>query len=320
MGCLRRRKASVRLASAVFAMLATFSVAPSLVQAQPKAAPRASTASKPSASNEAKARFDRGVALFDDGDYSAALIEFERAYELAPNFRVLYNMGKVEEQLQRYPAAIRSFERYLGEGGKDVPVKRRAEVEREIRRLRERLATIAIEGKPLGAMVFVDDVAFGSLPLAEPLVVSSGRRKIELRGDGGVLVGKTVDVAGGDSIRVELVAEPPRPVVQPRMSPIAKAVWIGSGVAAAGALATGAFALRENADRRDALGALGLTSSELASKNGAVRTFALSTDVLGAAAILGSGVALYLTLRPSTASAEVGLTLGPRGISATGSF
>src|SRR4051794_6696164 len=40
---------------------------------------------------EAIARFKRGLELHGEGDFSAALIEFRKAYELAPQYRVLYN-------------------------------------------------------------------------------------------------------------------------------------------------------------------------------------------------------------------------------------
>ena len=60
------------------------------VHAQPK-----TTASETEpALGEARERFQRGVDLYKEGSFDAALAEFNKAYELAPNFRVLYNMAQ----------------------------------------------------------------------------------------------------------------------------------------------------------------------------------------------------------------------------------
>jgi len=60
------------------------------------------------AGEEASTRFKRGLQLFDEGDYALALVEFERAYQLAPNYRALYNIGLVNVQLGRYAEATRT--------------------------------------------------------------------------------------------------------------------------------------------------------------------------------------------------------------------
>ena len=39
------------------------------------------------AQEEGRTHFTRGVALFKDADFRAALIEFKKAYEIAPRFR-----------------------------------------------------------------------------------------------------------------------------------------------------------------------------------------------------------------------------------------
>src|SRR5262245_61950348 len=72
--------------------------APSTSSAAP-AAPAPSSAAPaqptPEILAEAKQRFDRGYELYEEGEYPLALIEFNRAYELVPNYKVLYNIGQV---------------------------------------------------------------------------------------------------------------------------------------------------------------------------------------------------------------------------------
>jgi len=50
--------------------------------------------------------FRHGVALYKDGDYAGALVEFRRAQDISPNYRVLYDIGQSLYQLQRYAEAL----------------------------------------------------------------------------------------------------------------------------------------------------------------------------------------------------------------------
>ena len=68
--------------------------------AQPAAEPAAQV--QPADVEEARRRFDRGVKLYSEGDFTLAVIEFERAYELVANYRVLYNIGHVSIQLRQH--------------------------------------------------------------------------------------------------------------------------------------------------------------------------------------------------------------------------
>lgn len=92
-------------------------------------------AQTPSERAEARAAFDRGVALAKASDYEAALREFARAYAVVPHYSVLYNVGQAELALGRRADAARSFRRYLDEGGSGVEQRRRAELEAQLTRL-----------------------------------------------------------------------------------------------------------------------------------------------------------------------------------------
>ena len=67
--------------------------------------------------DEAAVRFQRATEMFEENNLSGALAEFRRAQALAPNFRLLYNIGQVCYLLRDYPCALDSFSRYLTEGG-----------------------------------------------------------------------------------------------------------------------------------------------------------------------------------------------------------
>src|SRR5271163_3770938 len=54
---------------------------------------------------QARQHFTRGVRLYEEDDFRTALIEFNRAYEIAPNWQVLYNIGQAYYQLRDYANA-----------------------------------------------------------------------------------------------------------------------------------------------------------------------------------------------------------------------
>lgn len=158
------------------------------------------------AMEEARERFDRGIELFERNDLEAALAEFRRAYEIAPNSAVLFNVGTVQARLRRYADAVTSLERYLSEGGQSVPASRRTEVERELERLRSLVGRVAVTARPATeALVFLDGHEAGRLPLAAPLAVSAGRHEVEVRAEGFLSYRREVTVAGGVEVAVEAV-------------------------------------------------------------------------------------------------------------------
>ncbi|HTQ47507.1 MAG TPA: hypothetical protein VMI75_32350, partial [Polyangiaceae bacterium] len=54
----------------------------------------------------ARKAWDAAKQLAGANDYKGALVEFQRAYELSQNPRVLYNVGIVEKLLTHYARAV----------------------------------------------------------------------------------------------------------------------------------------------------------------------------------------------------------------------
>src|SRR5262249_20193858 len=139
-----------------------------------------------------------------EGDFSAALIEFRRAYELDPRFQALYNIGETYYQLQDYANALRTLDKYLHDGGAQVGAGRREEVEQEINKLKTRVAQLDIVVAARDVEIAVDDVPVGKTPLPGPLMVSAGRRRITATRPGRPPVTQIIDLAGGDSRRLAI--------------------------------------------------------------------------------------------------------------------
>jgi hypothetical protein len=194
------------------------------------------TAPTASAENVASARahFLRGVKLYEEDDFRGALIEFSRAYELAPNWAVLYDVGQSYYQLRDYANALKTLEKYVKEGGRRIPAERQTEVGREIEEVRGRIAHVTLTTNVPDADLALDDAPIGRSPLAEPVVIGIGRHKLTASKVGFVTTTRVVDVAGAESIAIELPlhAKPPRAAQAPQ--PNYTAATIAGGVGLAG--------------------------------------------------------------------------------------
>jgi len=279
----------------------------------------------------AETHFKRGVSLYQEADFRAALVEFRRAYELSHNWRLLYNVAQAEYQTREYAAALATFEAYLREGGDKVPKARRAEVDQELARLRQRVGKVTVRANVEGATVFVDDEAIGAPPATRNVAV--GERRIVVKKEGYVAWSKTVDVAGNDDVALDATLEPVAPPSPPPVPPVVVAPahrfpwepWVVTGVLAAGAVTTGVLALSASSSLDDAKGRFDVTDAELESASSRVSTFSVLTDVLLVATAASAGIALYITLKKPAAASDVpstGLRLAPAlgGVAAWGRF
>jgi tetratricopeptide (TPR) repeat protein len=85
---------------------------------------------------EAEVAYGKGRDLFEQGKYVKAAGSFRKAYELKPNWKILYNIGQCEAAAKRHGLALKAFEEYLSRGGDDIPPERKDEVPAEISRLK----------------------------------------------------------------------------------------------------------------------------------------------------------------------------------------
>jgi hypothetical protein len=292
-----------------FALAVCAVTVPSAAHAQGASAPAPTTQA---AKDEAQDRFKRGIELYEEENFAAALIEFKRAYELVPAYQVLYNVGRTCYQVRDYVCALRNFSRYLSEGGSAIDAKRKDEVDREIVSMRRRVATVSLTATR-GSTISVDGVAIGDAPLATPLQVNEGRRLIRASMVGRESVDRSLEVVGGSTVTVDLTLAESAPSSAPVASTSKSSnthwwLWGATGVLAVGAGVTGTLALSASGDASD-IRSNGGSVSDYESAESRMRTLTVVTDVLALAAI-GAGVtALVLTLTsdhqaPSSATAK----------------
>lgn len=268
---------------------------------------------------EAARHFQRAVALYGEADYLAALIEFKRAYSIAPNTAVLYNIGETEYQLQDYARALTSFRHYLLEI--NPTDSHRVEVERNVEVLRTRVGHVRITTVPAGAEVLIDDQSVGKTPLDDAVLVSVGHRKVVASLPGWAPVIRYVDVAAEDNVAVTLPlaggtevaagagaqaaqSTPPSGHASHTGSALRVLGWVATAALAAGAMTFGLLADKEATDLKNARNTFPTSSATLSHDAQLTTTYSVVADSLTAAAILVGGVTLFSTLLPSPAGAR----------------
>jgi hypothetical protein len=267
---------------------------------------------------QASARFTMGVELVNEGNYGAALLEFRRAYELLPDWRMLYNIAQVLKEMQDYPGAVDHYERYLQEGGERVAESRREAVLAEVERLKPRVSFLEVSVEQPGAEVLIDDRTRGPSPLPERLAVSMGRRKVTVRKQGFQDMERYVELGGGeqaslsfdlvplDSVRGESTEGGQQPGDRGRNDEVRKvpwALWGVTGGLAVGAAVTGVLAHKAKGDAEDLLDAP-TTKAELDTASNKAMAFGIAADVLTVGAVVVGVFALYRTIKPKHASAD----------------
>ncbi len=163
------------------------------------------------ATKEADRHFKSGVALFKEGKYTEALAEFERAYDIAPHPLVLYNIAGCHRELSHYGDAVKFYERFLEEGPGQVPDSRLTAARTELDSILARIARVTVTASPVDATIFVDDEPLGALAKM-PLILPPGEHVLVAKAPGRKDASRTIRVASGDALTVELML-PEAPVV-----------------------------------------------------------------------------------------------------------
>ncbi|WP_437299864.1 PEGA domain-containing protein [Sorangium sp. So ce426] len=166
----------------------------------PAETPLAETPLAESLTGMARAEHGAGAALFDDGDYAGALARYERAYELSRDHRLLWKVALCQKNLRRYAAMIATLRRMEAEAGAALSARDRQDVADLIKAAGSFVSLLDVTASEPGAAVFVDDEPVGTTPLAAPVPIDIGERRIRVSKPGFVDLVRQVKVVGGDSV------------------------------------------------------------------------------------------------------------------------
>src|SRR5690606_24113326 len=103
-------------------------------------------------------RFDRGLALYEAGDYLGALAEFQRAHELTRHPLVLYNVALVHAKLGNALAAVEAIEALRAQGWSTLGEAQQARLDRTYNEQSARIGTISLITNVPDAVIQVDNV------------------------------------------------------------------------------------------------------------------------------------------------------------------
>lgn len=149
-----------------------------------------------SLTGEAKADYDSGRILFEDGDFAGAASKFRQAYDRAKDPRLLWNVAVCEKGLRHYVRVYRLTQRYLDEG-KAMLAPEQEKAARELRDATKAFIGTARVEAPAGAEISVDGEPIGTAPLAEPVPLDLGPHKISVQKPGMQAWVSSFEVAGG---------------------------------------------------------------------------------------------------------------------------
>lgn len=260
----------------------------------------------------AAAHFEKGVELYREGSLDAALVEFERAYELIPDYRLLFNLAQIQAERHDYAAALGCFEKYLQAGAAQIPEARRAEAQQQIDKLRTRVAYLRVESNVEGAQLFINDSPVTALALSQPVAINPGVSNVRLEKAGYLPTVHALKVASGERPRLSL----PLVAASDRAPDGARAgsanltpFWISSGATAVFGVATLALGLTARSANQDLdaeLARFPPEEDQVAQARSRLKVYSGLTDSCAAVSVVALGLAVYFLIDPPKTPAHGG--------------
>jgi len=168
--------------------------------------PAADTRTAEQRKDEAKARFERGMALFDKKVWDAALVEFmesRAAYPTRSNTQnaaiCLRNLGRSDEALELFEALVREVT--------NLSPADRAAVDKEITELQAMVGAIEVRTPEADAQITIDGRERGVTP-SPALRVPAGTHVLRVYKEGFAPIERRIAVASRQTQQVEARLEP----------------------------------------------------------------------------------------------------------------
>jgi hypothetical protein len=298
---------------------------------------------------EARRRFDEGVAAYDAGRFEASRLAFAQAYALEPLAELLINLGHAELKTGRYVEGSRHIAKALRDA--EIGLGERRAAERALQTAEPYVARVKVEVNIDGASVVIDGEDAGTSPMIYAWYMEPGEHRIRASKEGFTHDEQTLGVSRGQMKTIELTIAPlggaPKAVAPGKPpksldSPLHDAgadeggersvvpLIVGGAVGVAGIAAGVVFTLDAKSKREDrdsrvtALQSTGANScgtntgnaleceevKTLDDKARKSQTIGIIGFAAGGAAILG-GVVLYFVLPPSGSSEQGHLAVTP---------
>jgi len=282
----------------------------------------------------ARQHFKAGVNFMQDPDgarYEEAYREFKAAYAAAASWKILGNLGIAAMKLERDGEAIEAMERYLNEGGKELPDDEREQFERDLSTLKSSVVRVTLTSVPAGAVVTDERIPVQGASVTNRYTLENGQLELGIRTGHHRMVARlegyedavwefdaSPGVGQSHAFELEPIAQAtaapatttaadpmtdPGPRAMER--PVPTSVYIGlaaTGAFTVGATVTGIMALGKNGELEDNNGK---NQDAAQSAYDSTKTLNLVTDVLIAGAVVSAAVTTYLYLdRPEVPAGQ----------------
>jgi PEGA domain len=166
---------------------------------------------------EADERFRRGISLAGENNYTAALVEFRRAYDVSRNALILFNVAAMEIELNHFAEGQDALVEYQRSAPAPVVQARRAQIDALQTRVRERSGTITVALPHPGLRVQVDAIGTSGVRLVREGAAATaairlpiGRYRVTLTATGFRQRESEHDIAANSDTRVDTALEAAR--------------------------------------------------------------------------------------------------------------
>jgi hypothetical protein len=183
--------------------------------------------------------YERGVVLYEQGDYDGAVREFVTAYCDSPHPSMFYNIGQAYERKLDYEKAVAYLERFILSSEPEAANRRRAEIRVEV--LRGLEARIQVATSPPGAEVILSGdtgvTARARANSPEPIQVPKGTYTMRIEAPGRQPIEQRVVAEIGRPYSYYFQLEPVKGTVRVLASPPEARIFLGDRLVGIGSYA-----------------------------------------------------------------------------------
>jgi PEGA domain len=181
------------------------------------------------AESRASDHYDRGLRLYEQGDYEAAIEEFVSAYCHSPYYRVLKDIAQSFERMVNYEKAVAYLERYLQETPAEEAEERRVQAAR-MEVLRGLPARIRVATVPPGAKITLRNEhglqAFDRADGEKPIAIPKGSYVMTVEQAGHTTISQPIEVEIGQPYSYYFQLEPQRGTLRVIAAPASARIFI----------------------------------------------------------------------------------------------
>lgn len=169
----------------------------------------------------AKKHFKVGAILYNDEDYTGALVEFRASYAAKKNPKVCRYAALSLQALNRYAEAEKELKNCLEECADKVTPEVKKEIDTLLAQLAEVIGSVDVKCAVEGAEVFFNGKSVGTTPLPKVVRLDLGHYKMQVRKEGYEDYEADFDLPGGETVtmNIELKMKPKSPEQKAPISP-----------------------------------------------------------------------------------------------------